>query len=149
VIRFSVDTNVLFYAIDAGDPERQQVALRLASDLLLAETVLTQQVVGEYLSLARKVPARTRPAFLAQAQALTGALPLVATQPHLLFEALEVATAHRLQYWDALILAVCASAGVTHLLSEDMQDGMVVGGVTVRNPFSAEGQAELATLIGR
>jgi predicted nucleic acid-binding protein len=47
--------------------------------------------------------------------------------------------AGRLSYWDALLLASCAQAGLTVLLSEDMQDGFKLGGVEVVNPFGPSG----------
>ena len=48
-----------------------------------------------------------------------------------------LAATHRLQIWDALILATAAGAGCRLLLSEDMQDGFVWKGCTVANPFAA------------
>lgn len=52
-------------------------------------------------------------------------------------EAMEVATAHRLAFWDAVMLAAAAQANCRILLSEGLQDGFTWRGVTVRNPFAA------------
>ena len=52
---------------------------------------------------------------------------------------MELATLHRLQSWDAMVLAAAAQAECRLLLSEDMQDGFTWRGVTVRNPFTAPG----------
>jgi predicted nucleic acid-binding protein len=52
--------------------------------------------------------------------------------------ALDLATEHKLQFWDALILNVAADAGCSLLLSEDMQDGFAWRGVTVVNPFAVK-----------
>ena len=38
---------------------------------------------------------------------------------------------------DALIVAAALGAGCTRLLSEDMQDGHRIEGLTIANPFSA------------
>jgi predicted nucleic acid-binding protein len=40
-----------------------------------------------------------------------------------------------LAFTDALILAAAIEADCDTVLSEDMQDGGKVGGVTIRNPF--------------
>jgi predicted nucleic acid-binding protein len=40
-----------------------------------------------------------------------------------------------LSYWDALIVATALQQGCTHLLSEDLQAGLLMGGMLVVNPF--------------
>jgi len=50
-------------------------------------------------------------------------------------KALDWTTAGRLSYWDGLLRATVGRSGCTVLLSEDMQDGATIAGVTVRNPF--------------
>ncbi len=61
--------------------------------------------------------------------------------------ALDIVVDHRLQLWDALILAAAGEAGCALLLSEDMQDGFTALGVTVVNPFAAEIDRRLARLL--
>lgn len=48
----------------------------------------------------------------------------------------EIERRYRLSWWDSLVVAAAQLQGCTLLLSEDMQDRMVLGGVTVRNPFT-------------
>jgi predicted nucleic acid-binding protein len=62
-------------------------------------------------------------------------------------DAIELATEHKLQFWDALILATAASGGCPLLLSEDMQDGFAWRGVTVVNPFAAKMHKRLARVL--
>ncbi len=62
--------------------------------------------------------------------------------------ALDLATEHQLQFWDALIIAVSAEAGCDMLLSEDMQDGFTWRGLAVVNPFAAPLDKRLAKLLG-
>lgn len=52
--------------------------------------------------------------------------------------ALDLASRHRLQIFDAIILAAAARAGCKLLYSEDLQHGFVWGGVQVVNPFSTD-----------
>ncbi|NNM70934.1 PIN domain-containing protein [Enterovirga sp. DB1703] len=61
--------------------------------------------------------------------------------------ALDLATTHRLQIFDAIILAASAEAGCRMLLTENMQDGFVWRGVTVVNPFAATPHPLLADLL--
>jgi predicted nucleic acid-binding protein len=48
------------------------------------------------------------------------------SRPETLEAALDLATDHRLQFWDALILCAAADAGCSVLVSEDMQPGFTV-----------------------
>ena len=40
--------------------------------------------------------------------------------------------------WDAMLVEVARVAGVTRLLTEDMQDGRRVGALRLENPFKAD-----------
>ena len=48
---------------------------------------------------------------------------------------LRIAQAHGYHIYDALMLAAALEASCTVFYSEDMHDGHVVGGMTIRNPF--------------
>ena len=39
-------------------------------------------------------------------------------------------------WWDCLLLASALELGCSHFLSEDLQDGQVIGGLTIINPFT-------------
>ena len=72
--------------------------------------------------------------------------PLPSTETAFM-SAIDLATDHKLQFWDALILSVSAEAGSTLLLSEDLQPGFTWRGVTVVNPFAVEMDRRLARLL--
>jgi predicted nucleic acid-binding protein len=40
-------------------------------------------------------------------------------------------------FWDALIVAAAAKSGATRLLSEDLNPGQKIAGLSVENPFAA------------
>ena len=58
----------------------------------------------------------------------------------------DFARRHSLQYWDSVIWQVASAAGATALISEDMQDGLVLDGMMVINPFNAAND-ELVSLL--
>ena len=41
----------------------------------------------------------------------------------------------RIAFWDALILAVAVRSGARRLLSEDLNSGQAIAGLTIHNPF--------------
>lgn len=73
----------------------------------------------------------------------------IATNTDSFTDAIDLATGHKLQFWDALILSTAASGGCSLLLSEDMQDGFAWGGVTVVNPFAEKMHKRLARVLGK
>lgn len=62
--------------------------------------------------------------------------------------AFDLVVDHRLQIWDALILAVAAEQKCRLLLSEDFQNGFTWGGVTVLNPFAETRYPLLSVALG-
>ena len=62
--------------------------------------------------------------------------------------AIEFAVDGRMSFWDALLLVTAGGHGCAFLLSEDMQDGVRFGGVTVLDPFVGDEMPEsVAALI--
>ncbi len=51
------------------------------------------------------------------------------------FRALEVKKEYGLQFYDSLVLATAESYGCDELLTEDLNEGQVYGGVRAVNPF--------------
>lgn len=47
-------------------------------------------------------------------------------------------------FWDAMLLETARTAGVTRLLTEDLQDGRVLGALRVENPFKEGFALDLA-----
>ncbi len=149
-MRIAVDTNVLGYAEGLDDEDKRT----RANDVLLAlrrhDMVMPVQVAAELHHLImrrRKTAPRVAEHSVAYWRALLPRHP--ATLPSTFDTALDLATAHQLQIFDAIILAASAEAGCRMLLTEDMQDGFVWRGVTVVNPFAAVPHPLLADLLRR
>jgi predicted nucleic acid-binding protein len=59
----------------------------------------------------------------------------VALDAMLVRAGIETARSAQLSYRDGLIVAAAAASGCARLLSEDPNDGQVIGSVRVENPF--------------
>ncbi|WP_088153060.1 PIN domain-containing protein [Inquilinus limosus] len=136
--RFTLDTNVLVYAIDTAEGEKHRRAKDIVERAVQADSVLTLQALGEFYVTSQR--RRLLPAADAAAQ-IGDWVELFATvaaaDTNVVTAALEAA-AKRFSYWDAMMLSTAGSHGCTTLLSEDMADGATLGGVTVRNPFRGD-----------
>jgi len=132
------DTNVLVYAVDAGDPARRERALnRLARAASEGTVVLSTQVLQEFYAIAtRKLqPPLPAPEAAAQVQRLC-AFQVMGSTAQSVQAAIALAQEHQLQWWDALILEAALRAGADVLISEDGQAGRRFGRLVVENPFA-------------
>jgi predicted nucleic acid-binding protein len=125
------DTNVVLYAFAAGDRRSAR------AEALLAEGgVISVQVLNELTSVARRKLNWQWPeieAALAVVADLVGPVRPLTARIHA--GAVELARDHALSFYDALIVAAAADAGCRVLLTEDLQHGRTLGGVTIQNPF--------------
>ena len=141
--RAFVDTNVLLYAHDGTETTKQRIARTVLEGLWASEEgALSTQVLQEFYVVAtRKV---TRPLSRNEAREIVelySAWPVVVTDPTLILAATRTEEEHQLSFWDALIVEAARIAGAKRLLTEDLQDGRVIEGVRVENPFRTSTQA--------
>jgi predicted nucleic acid-binding protein len=133
-----LDTGVFVRSFDRIDPGKRDVARNLLSDALGNGTgIISYQVVQEFLSLGTRKFVIPLSAADAQRYLEVVLEPLceVYASPELFHQALEIADAWRLSFSDSLIVAAALQSDCVLLYSEDLQDGLKVRGLTVRNPF--------------
>ena len=146
-VRIALDTNVLAYAEGVNGGAMKQKALHLLQNVPADSVVLPVQTLGELFAvLTRKAG---RPARTARAAVLAwrDAFPLVETSSAVLLGACDLALAHQLYVWDAVVVSAAAEADCRLLLSEDLQDGFEWRGLTVVNPFAASGHPLVEALM--
>ncbi|HVT59020.1 MAG TPA: PIN domain-containing protein [Thermoanaerobaculia bacterium] len=136
VERLSLDSNILFYAVDADAGDRQQRAREIVRRAALSyDCFLSLQTLCEFFhSTTRKgkLTAAQAAAHLEDWQTL---FPVVAATPGSLRLAVRAVEQHSLSFWDAMQWAVAKQSGATLLLSEDLQHDRELEGVRFRNPF--------------
>jgi predicted nucleic acid-binding protein len=135
-VRVALDTNILAYAEGIDDEARRVAAVSLVERIPQLTAFLPTQVLGELFKVlmrkGRYTAQRAQETVLGWAQAFS----LIDTSQSVLFSAMDLAAAHSVSIWDALILAAAAEADCRLLLTEDMQQGFIWNGVTIANPFS-------------
>jgi predicted nucleic acid-binding protein len=133
--RVFVDTNIFVYADDRGAKSKRVRARGVLSELIGARrAVVSTQVMQEYFVAAIKKlglsPGRAR----IRVERLNR-LDVVVIRPELVLGAIDLCRLHPLSFWDALVVRSASAAGCGRLLSEDMQDGQIIDGVRIENPF--------------
>lgn len=147
-MRVALDTNVLAYAEGLGDAARCRAAAELIERLEPDHVLVPVQVLGELqrvlVSKSGRDPSDVRTVILSWADCfMTGDSTWSAVEA-----ALDLAADHRLQIWDAMVLAVAAEHQCRLLLTEDLQEGFTWRGVTVANPFATRPSWLLNVALG-
>jgi predicted nucleic acid-binding protein len=133
-----LDTNVLVYAHDRSETRKQPIAQALLEVLWRNRSgVLSTQVLQEFYVVAtRKFDPPMRRGAAREIVALYGEWPTVQVDVALILAASKLEQRHAFSFWDALVVEAARRCGATRLLTEDLQAGRRIGGVSIENPFA-------------
>jgi predicted nucleic acid-binding protein len=136
--RMMVDTNILLYAYDRGEPSKQPQALALLDRLAISGFgVLTTQVLAEFFINATrrlKPPLTIEEAYERIQNYLLSWEIRDITGPVVLEAARGVRT-YQMAYWDAQIWASAKMGQIPVVFSEDFGQRGVIEGISFVNPF--------------
>jgi predicted nucleic acid-binding protein len=134
-----IDTNILVYAHDRGEPAKQARAIQLLAQLrVTVKGCLSTQCLAEFF---RTVTRPSRPLLtvaeaVQQTQRLARAWPVFPLTSFIVLEATRGVRDHQLAYWDAQIWAAARLNQIPVIFSEDFNAGSVLEGVRFVNPFA-------------
>ena len=147
--RFSLDTNILVYAVDRDAEELHERSKELIGRAARSDCVLTVQALAEFFHVT------TRKKLLEPSHAGTfvrdwlEVFQVISAADTALVDAMDAVGEHQLSFWDAMIWAAARQGGCSAILSEDMQDGRRLSGVEFINPFSSGAATRLAKFLGQ
>ena len=148
-MRVVLDTNILAYAEGVNGASLKKAALDLVNKLPQASVALPVQTLGELFHVlvrkAARPPADARAAILSWRNAFA----LIETSAEIMLAASDLAVNNQFGIWDAVIVCASAEADCRILLSEDMQDGFILKGVTIINPFAQSRHPLLEALLNQ
>ncbi len=129
----------MIYSLDPANPSKRASAGTLIAASFAAGTMVTSpQCLNEcYRVLTRKSLLVGRE----EARAFIAALLPTCRAPldgDTIARAFEVESRTGYDWWDSLLLAAALLARCRYFLSEDLQDGRVVDGLTILNPFDRD-----------
>jgi predicted nucleic acid-binding protein len=127
------DSSVLLYILSKQDPRSA-----ISGELLLGGGTISVQVLNEFANVARrklKMDWNEIEQALAAVRKLCGPAIPITEATHA--TGLEIAQRYQFQFYDSLIVAAALKAGAELLYIEDLQDGQMIGSMTIRNPFLA------------
>ena len=142
---FSLDTNILVYAADKEAGAKHVAASDIVHAASRVDAALTEQSIIEFVNAVTRKAKLSLSSTLPYVGEFQRNFDLLLPTESVVDDVLALLTQHKINIFDARIVAVCAAHGCDHLLSEDLHDGAQYGGVTVVNPFNPGN----AGLIGR
>ena len=131
-----LDTNILIYAALGDGPvsTKQYIADGL---LDRNDCHLSAQTLQEFVSQATRASRSDRISF-ERARAYVAVwcrFPVQQTTLELIDVGFSLIDRYKLSFWDGMIVAAARLQNCEILYSEDMQDGAVIDGMAIRNPF--------------
>jgi predicted nucleic acid-binding protein len=134
-----VDADVLIYAFDTSAGRKKAVAEQLLARCWESGAgCLSVQVLQEFfVTVTKKV---THPLALDDAAERVrefATWKVFAPTAADVLGAIAIQKASKLSFWDAMVLQAAAESGCDVLWTEDLNDGQVIRGVRIRNPFAA------------
>ena len=131
-----LDTNVLLYSI-SDVPEEAAKRERAQALIDGGEFALSMQVLQEFYWQATKThrPWRISPEAAREMIEAWRRFPVQETTLALLDSGFEIQARHRFSFWDCMIVAAARAQGCDILWTEDMDDGRIVDGMRIANPF--------------
>lgn len=132
-----VDTNVLVYARDASEPDKQKQVEAWMRYLWTTRTgKLSFQVLQEfYITVTEKLePGMSAARAQEDVQSLFAWKPIPVDQV-VMEGAWHIQSRFKISWWDSLIVSAALQAGCRYVLTEDLQEGQNFGELRVINPF--------------
>ena len=132
----ALDTNVLVYAVSASEGRKAAAARSILARAAHAGWPIPAQVYGEFFAVMTRRQTMCRQEAGAAVEAFSAVMPTLPSTVTAHVAALKLATERQVQYWDALIIAVCAEHGVRNLYTEDVPSAATLLGVKCISPFA-------------
>jgi predicted nucleic acid-binding protein len=133
-----IDTNILVYAYDLSESEKQQKSVAVIDRLVVLDSaVISSQVLAEFFTIVtRKLP---EPLTLEDAEKrvvhFCQIWSVLQVNEMIIFEAIRGVKTHKFSYWDALIWATARLNQIGTIISEDFSHDSYVEGVRFVNPL--------------
>ncbi len=132
-----IDTNIIVYANDARDKEKQAIALNVITEHMKSGSgVISTQVLQEYAHVALNKLHQRQDVILRQL-VLLEEMTVIQQSPALIRRAVEIKATYQISFWDACIIAAAEYAKCNVILSEDMNASQFYSGIVMQNPFAS------------
>ena len=130
------DTNILVYTLgQPADVKRQRAQSLIIRGARRQTAVLLLQSLAEFSYVATRKFGVSVASVRRRVDGWCGGFSVQPAGEPDLAAALDLVSAHNISFWDALLCATSIRMGLSFLMTEDLQDGRSLHGLTIVNPF--------------
>ena len=136
---YFLDTNIFVYSFDSSVPSKQEIARELIQNALKSQRgIISSQIVQEFLNVALWKFARPMNVSDARQYMSAVLLPMCGHYPSMAYYDLTLLVKEEtgFSFYDSLVVTAAIELGCHTIVTEDMQIGRTVRGVTILNPFA-------------
>lgn len=128
-----LDTNILIYLYSTDEPnKRQNVEKLFAAD---HQTFIRTQVLNEFVNVMNKKLKHSYSNILEAVRELNTHNNVAIVNPITIEKAILLAEKHSYTFFDSLMLASALESNCSIFFTEDMHNGHVIEGMSIKNPF--------------
>lgn len=132
------DTNILIYSVDENDLQKKEIASQLLTDASSSKTgIISTQSLQEFYNVAVKKLNLSKQIAKEYVELFSSQLTVRQVTVPLIFNAIDISIKNKLSFWDSLILSSANDNGCIIVYSEDLNNGQIVGGTKILNPFTS------------
>ena len=134
-----LDTNIIIYAYDLTAGEKHKIAKKIVLDLWNSGLgIISTQVLQEFFVIAtQKIPKSLDIKIAKEIMRDLLKWNVVANDGESILEAVNILLRYHYSFWDSMIIEAAVKSGAGMLLTEDLSDGQIISGVTIKNPFAS------------
>jgi predicted nucleic acid-binding protein len=136
--KYFLDTNVIIYSFDKSSPSKRTKARELIKESLKSgKGIVSYQVIQEFSNIALKIFKQPlKPVDLKHfLNSFLAPLCEVFPSIDLINSAVDIHSETGFGFYDSLIIASALQSSAWTLYSEDLNDGQIIRGVKIINPF--------------
>ena len=132
------DTNILVYSVDENDLQKKEIASQLLTDASSSKTgFISTQSLQEFYNVAVKKLKLSKQIAKEYVELFSSQLTVRQITVPLILNAIDISIKNKLSFWDSLILSSANDNGCIIVYSEDLNNGQIVGGTKILNPFTS------------
>ena len=132
------DTNILVYSVDENDLQKKEIASQLLTDASSSKTgIISTQSLQEFYNVAVKKLKLSKQIAKEYVELFSSQLTVRQVTVPLILNAIDISIKNKLSFWDSLILSSANDNGCIIVYSEDLNNGQIVGGTKILNPFTS------------
>ena len=131
------DSNILVYSADERDLQKKEIASRLINEITASKSgVISTQCLQEFFNVAVKKLNLKKNEAKEYVEFFTDIFSVVQVSVPLILNAVDISIKTQFSFWDSLVLSTANESNCIIVYSEDLNDGQIVGGTKILNPFA-------------